>query len=338
MTFSYEWKLLDGYPPSGIENHKKTVFGTFICGGGSTMGYKLAGFNHLGGVEIDPKIAAVYKLNHSPQHLFVESIRDFNERENLPDEFYDLDLLDGSPPCSSFSMSGKRDAHWGKSKVFAEGQSHQRLDDLVFVYVDTILKLRPKTFVLENVKGMISGNAKAYTKAVCERLRSGGYVVQVFLINSATVGIPQRRERVFIIGHDSKLSLPKLKLSFNKKPVPFRKVSDKLGENEDLIKRVTPLFGKYWDEAKEGKAVGKFESIKKLKWDGPSPTIVATARHWHPVEKREMSDMEIVKVSSFPMDYNFNGFNVNFLCGMSVPPLMTAHIAYEIFKQWLKKT
>lgn len=47
--FPYRWNLKDGYPAKGIEQHNKNVFGTFICGGGSTMGYKLAGYNHLGG-------------------------------------------------------------------------------------------------------------------------------------------------------------------------------------------------------------------------------------------------------------------------------------------------
>ena len=72
------------------------------------MGYKLAGYEHLGGVEIDPKVAAIYKANHNPKHLFIEDIRAFNKRNDLPEELYNLDLLDGSPPCSSFSMAGTR--------------------------------------------------------------------------------------------------------------------------------------------------------------------------------------------------------------------------------------
>ena len=106
--FPYKWKLTDGYPAPGIKYHGCKSFGTFICGGGSSMGYKLAGFNHLGGVEIDPKVAANYKRNLHPQLLYVEDIRQFNERQDLPSDLYDLDLLDGSPPCSTFSTAGSR--------------------------------------------------------------------------------------------------------------------------------------------------------------------------------------------------------------------------------------
>lgn len=73
------------------------------------MGYKLAGFQHLGGVEIDPKMAKIYQTNHTPTYFYLEDIRDFNLRTDLPEELYDLDILDGSPPCSAFSMSGKRE-------------------------------------------------------------------------------------------------------------------------------------------------------------------------------------------------------------------------------------
>ena len=95
------------------------------------MGYKLAGFEHLGGVEIDPPIADVYRTNHKPLHLYNEDIRVFNSRENLPSELYGLDILDGSPPCSSFSMAGSREKAWGKEKQFREGQAMQTLDDLL---------------------------------------------------------------------------------------------------------------------------------------------------------------------------------------------------------------
>jgi DNA (cytosine-5)-methyltransferase 1 len=65
-------------------------------------------------------MADLYIKNHYPKYFYYEDIREFNQRNDLPDELYDLDILDGSPPCSTFSMSGNREADWGKEKVFKE--------------------------------------------------------------------------------------------------------------------------------------------------------------------------------------------------------------------------
>lgn len=195
--FPYKWYLKDGFPAKGIEKHNLKVFGTFICGGGSSFGYKLAGYNHLGGVEIDKQIAPIYKLNHNPKYLYNEDIRDFRIRKDLPQELFELDILDGSPPCSVFSLAGKREEGWGIEKTFREGQAKQSLDDLFFEYIALAKRLQPKVVIAENVKGMLIGNAKIYCKKIKEAFIEAGYEVQLFLLNAATMGVPQKRERVF---------------------------------------------------------------------------------------------------------------------------------------------
>lgn len=97
------------------------------------MGYKLAGFDVIGCNEIDPKMMKCYIENHNPQYTFLEDIRDLVRRNNLPEELYNLDILDGSPPCSTFSMSGLREDAWGKEKKFKEGQKTQVLDTLFLI-------------------------------------------------------------------------------------------------------------------------------------------------------------------------------------------------------------
>lgn len=96
-------------------------------------------------------MAKIYQINHHPTHFFTEDIREFNQRQDLPKELYDLDILDGSPPCSTFSMAGNREKTWGKEKTFKEGQKKQILDELVFVFCDTVQKLSPKVVIMENV-------------------------------------------------------------------------------------------------------------------------------------------------------------------------------------------
>lgn len=330
--FPFFWQLANGYPAQGVDYHGTTVFGTFICGGGSTMGYKLAGFNHLGGVELDQKVAEIYKANHHPQFFYNEDIRKFNERTDLPDELYNLDLLDGSPPCSTFSMAGNREEDWGKEKHFKEGQALQTLDDLVFIYIDTIAKLKPKVALLENVKGIIQGNAQWYAREIVRRLNAIGYEVQVFLLNGASMGLPQKRERVFFIAYRKELNYPKLCLQFDDQVIPFRVISDETDQEENL----TPLEREYWDKAKPGQPVGKFKSVKKAHPDQPLNTIAAGAANYHYKYARKLNNCELGLGGSFPKDYDFKKMQPRYLIGMSVPPVMTAQIANQIYLQWFK--
>ena len=343
--FPYKWNLSDGYPAKGIEPNACKVFGTFICGGGSTMGYKLAGYDHLGGVEIDPKVADVYRENHKPKHLFVEDIRLFNQRQDLPPELHDLDLLDGSPPCSTFSMAGSREGAWGKKKVFREGQAKQTLDDLVFVYVDTIAKLKPKVCLLENVKGIIQGNAKYYSKQIVARMQAAGYRVQVFLLNAASMGVPQKRERVFFIGLRNDIKLPELVLRFDEKAVTFGGIKE--FENG---KDVEPKQKKLWNSRiisdndlgqiclrQEGKQ--NYFGHKLIKDNEICLTLTAANYHQNILysECRHLSRPELKKIGTYPIDYNFKDIEPGYLIGMSVPPVMTAQIGHQIWLQWLSK-
>ena len=154
--FNYNWKLSE----TKFTKDKGKVFSCFACGGGSSFGYKLAGFDVIGMNEIDKKMAECYIANHNPKYSFIEDIRVFKEREDLPKELYELDILDGSPPCSSFSMAGNREKDWGKEKKFREGQAEQVLDTLFFDFIDLAKKLQPKIVIAENVKGILLGEAK----------------------------------------------------------------------------------------------------------------------------------------------------------------------------------
>jgi len=172
--FPYKWTLAE----ANFTKDKGKVFSCFACDGGSTMGYKLAGFDVLGCNEIDPKMIEAYKTNHSPKYAFLEPIQTFKNRNDLPEELYNLDILDGSPPCSSFSMAGNRGDDWGKEKKFREGQAEQVLDTLFFDFIDLAKKLQPKVVIAENVKGLLIGEARAYVTRIYEAFDAAGYIVQ----------------------------------------------------------------------------------------------------------------------------------------------------------------
>lgn len=314
--FPYKWNLADGFPSKGIEKNNLNIFGTFICGGGSTMGYKLAGFNHLGGVEIDPKVADVYKTNHKPKYLYVEDIRDFVKRNDIPEELYNLDILDGSPPCSSFSMAGNREKDWGKEKVFREGQALQVLDDLFFDYIELAKKLQPKVVIAENVKGLIQGNAKAYVRKIKAGFEEAGYKVQLFLLNAASIGVPQKRERVFFICQRNDLKLPKLELVFNEKEI----ILSEFAKGEPHTRKASPK---------------RFGDVI-LKENSSSNTIVSNSDFFLYKNDIKPTKETLYIIGTFPIDYK-SKLDSKYLIGMSVPPVMTAQIAHQIYLQWFYK-
>lgn len=158
--FQWKWNLrdIDSRPKNGCK-----VFSCFSYGGGSSMGYKLAGYTVLGNCEIDPEMMKLYKTNHHPQYSYLMDIRKFIELpdEEIPEGLKHLDVLDGSPPCSVFSMAGSREDAWNVEKAFREGQAKQRLDDLFFHFIAVAKKLKPKVVIAENVKGLITGMLEA---------------------------------------------------------------------------------------------------------------------------------------------------------------------------------
>jgi len=183
---NFKWSFKD-YP---VKKNGYTVFSTFACGGGSTMGYKLAGFNVIGVNDIDKKMAMIYKENHNPNYYYLEDIREFTKRNDLPKELFDLDILDGSPPCTSFSLAGKREKNWGKKRKYKEGNIVQSLDDLYFAFLELAQKLQPKIIVSENVSGIIKGRATVYFKNILRKFDDIGYNTQIFQLNSASMSVP----------------------------------------------------------------------------------------------------------------------------------------------------
>lgn len=350
--FPYEWKLSE----ANFTKDKGTVFSCFACGGGSTMGYKLAGFDVLGCNEIDPKMMEAYWVNHSPKYSYLEPIQTFKKREDLPQELFELDILDGSPPCSSFSMAGNREKDWGKEKKFREGQAKQRLDNLFFDFIDLAKRLQPKVVIAENVKGLLLGNAKDYVRRIYAALEDVGYYVQHFLLDASKMGVPQRRERVFFIALRKDLATPfliqqglfdlkpYLQLEFREKQIPFKFIHD--GEGRAFS---SPVIKKLWDnrmpnDNHQGDAnmrlYGKGSNFNQsyAHKEKVLPTIASKESCMINYDTPTyLSKNEKCKAGTFPLDYHFKEVSPHYLIGMSVPPVMTAQIATRIYEQWLSK-
>jgi DNA (cytosine-5)-methyltransferase 1 len=348
----YKWTLKDAI----FTKDKGKIFSCFSCGGGSTMGYKLAGFDVIGCNEIDPKMMAAYQKNHNPKYAFLEPIQTFKMRNDLPQELYELDILDGSPPCSSFSIAGNREKDWGKEKKFKEGQAKQVLDTLFFDFIDLTEKLQPKVVIAENVKGLLLGEAIEYVRKIYESFDNAGYYVQHWLLDASKMGVPQRRERVFFVALRKDLAtpflqridfftdVPKLTLEFNEPKIPFKDVyhnytdrplSEQMKKIWDL-RKVGDLSFEDINEREFGRKFLHFQN-KFIYQTGTINTILSNDQCTLFDEPRYRNFDELCECGSYPKDYDFCGNKPDYLIGMSVPPLMTAKIAEQVYNQWLSK-
>lgn len=335
------FKDLEGIDKTGIN-----VFSTFSCGGGSTMGYKLAGCNVKGCVEIDDKLMEMYVENHKPKYSYKMAIQDFNKKplDELPDDLKNLDILDGSPPCSVFSTAGAREKKWGKEYYFREGQEVQKLDDLFFHFVETANRLQPKIVIAENVRGLILGNARGYVKEIFIALDKAGYDVQLFVLNAAKMGVPQSRVRTFFVARRKDLGLPKLELDFNEPNLSFfdaMKGSNQIQER----KQIRHTLNDMWRATKPGKNLGSanekghFFSLYKINPNLPVNTVTANGpTHILWDKPYYLSDQELIRLQTFPEDYNFMKQQTQYVTGMSVPPYMIQRLVLEIDRQWKLST
>lgn len=200
--------------------------------GGSSTGMRLAGAHTLGISEFIDYRNEIYSRNYPHCPVWNEDIRTLSGEEILKRiglKKGQLDLLDGSPPCSDFSTNnmGKRESHWGHEKKYSN--TTQRVDDLFYEFARVLKEVQPKVFVAENVKGLTTGNAKTILgdrskslqslldieeeentsdvfkfngkdETIVQTLRDCGYKVSFQILNCAEYGIPQIRERLIFIG------------------------------------------------------------------------------------------------------------------------------------------
>jgi DNA (cytosine-5)-methyltransferase 1 len=207
--------------------------------------------------------------------------------------------------------------------------------------------LKPKVSIAENVKGMITGNAKGYTKSVMSRFRSAGYRAQIFLLNAADCGVPQRRERVFFVALRCDVDAGPLTLNPSCRPVGVREaVSDLSPCADGSLALNSQTDKKWWPLTRPGESYSaavlraglpsKLWNHVKVDPNRPSPSVSATdmIKHWD--ERRLLSFAEWKRIGSFPDDYHAKTDKIGkYMVGMSVPPRMTAVVAKAVCEQWL---
>lgn len=344
-----------------------TFFSTFAGGGGSSTGYRLAGGKCLGINEFIPEAQRVYGINYPETLIFPEDIRKLTGKyilEKIGLKEGELDIFDGSPPCSSFSMQGIREDGWGKSKKYSD--SEQRTDDLFFEFTRILKELQPKTFIAENVKGITMGGAadllgngqmsmfEDEDDTIYFQLVKAGYRVKYKVLNAADYGVPQARERTIFIGIRNDIVgdiiYPKPYGGFVSSREALEDMQLTKVEKEELSKSGRGLiFEELWKETTPGDSFsiackrlkGRSAWFAQTKLDPARPSCTITTHtevisHWD--ECRLFSIKEVKRLSSFPDDY-FVGddYHKSFeRIGRAVPPLMMKAVATAVYENILK--
>ncbi len=321
-----------------------TVISLFAGCGGSSLGYKWAGYKELLAIDFDRNAVQTFELNFPGVPAWERDVSKVTAKEVL--QFCnikkgDLDVLDGSPPCQGFSTAGRRQMNDDRNRFFYE-------------YARLVKGLQPKVFIAENVSGMIKGKAKGLFIEIIKHLKSLNYSVKCKVLNAKYYGVPQSRERVIFIGVRNDL---KKEPVF---PVPNRKVITVRQAIGDLNDEQDPETDHVWiDESPQGRNTKTYPLALKARqgqkyagqqrrcyWDRPSPTVTTggmignpylRSTNCHPLYTRTFSILEYKRLCSFPDDFKIKGKTLQALkrFGNSVPPKMMQAIATTVKKKVL---
>lgn len=322
------------------------VVSTFSGCGGSCLGYRMAGFRVIWANEFIPAAREVYRANAAPGSILDENdIRDVKPETILEAcglEEGQLDLFDGSPPCSAFSTAGRREEGWGKVKPYSG--TKQRVDDLFFEYVRILRGLKPKVFVAENVSGLVKGTARGYFLLILEALKECGYRVACRVLDAHRLGVPQIRQRTIFVGVREDLQLDPVHPS----PLPYvytiRDAIKGLSEpnrSEPMWLKEGSLGLERWRATQPGKALGVKTAFTHTRQtlDRPANTLTTKNDLYHWEQPRTLSIPECKRFSTFPDDFVISGsYGQQWeRIGRAVPPLMMRAIAQTVRDQILAR-
>jgi len=354
-----------------------TVISTFAGGGGSSTGYKLAGGNILLVNEFVDAAVDTYKENYPDTPVIKEDIKKLTGEEFLKIANIkkgDLDILDGSPPCSAFSIAGKREKGWDKKKKYSDKKEVENIEDLFFEYIRIAKDIQPKIIVGENVAGITMGEAKEYFNRIVNEFSNIGYEAIGKVLNSADYGTPQARQRCFFVAVRNdvmeKIGLNFMSMESQLYPLPIGKqitikeaidnIQNDPEEEKMLLDFVQGSFQKKWIELLE------FNPTKHLKPsdpkymdinpkqsmfnmirpcpDLPSPTITQAGQKmglsgvFHYAKNRKLTVPELKRVMGLPDDFKLSGkFDQQAeRIGRMVAPLCMKNLAETLYSNVLR--
>jgi DNA (cytosine-5)-methyltransferase 1 len=351
------------------------VVSLFAGGGGSSTGYRLAGGKIHFASEFIQTAADTYSANYPNTPVMMGDIRKFTKSAAKVKSLFaehgiapgELDMLDASPPCASFSTAGK-----GQSKTRAKNvvYSETRQDNVGTLIHDAVFMtnvMQPRVAIIENVAAIKS--SPVYQEA-CDRLRREGFLVFAKVLSSSNFGVPQRRKRLFTLAVRSDIAATAgissekgLTDIFPEGSTYEPTVRNAIGNLDIEPRERNMLLGAIRKSAqyefanllttdptnciKIGHIAQGWTSdfnLVRAAWDHPCPTLTQLGQQLsrsgviHPSENRKFAISELKRLTGLPDDYILTGnFNQRAeRITRMVPPQLTKALSESIYEKVLK--
>lgn len=301
---------------------KFTDLELFAGAGGLALGLEEAGFDTVGLIEIDHHASETLRINRPDWNVIEDDITKITDSPNGIYDYIsrdtDVDLLSGGYPCQAFSYAGKR-------KGLADTRG-----TLFYNYAKILDQVKPKMFLVENVKGLTTHDHGRTLKTMIKVFEDIGYRTQYKVLNAWDYGVAEKRQRMILVGIRNDLNITyKFPKAHAYKPVlrdVLQNVPDSPGvtyskKKYDVLKMVPA--GGYWrdlpkDVAKKymgaswNSGGGRTGMARRLSWDEPSLTLTTSpsqkqTERCHPEETRPFTTREYARIQSFPDDWKFDG-------------------------------
>ena len=313
----------------------------FSGAGGLSLGFEMTGFNNVFSIEYDKKIAETYKKNFPTHNLLVKDIQEITDDEIITLQHnQEVDVVIGGPPCQGFSLAGRI----GRS--FVEDKRNYLFKEFVRV----VKIIDPPMFVMENVARILSHNKGETIKELTNEFKKIGYNVQYKVLQAADYGVPQKRQRIFIVGTKNKEfnfptpigttitvkeaigDLPPLK-SGERSEVPNHFA---MNHSSQMLKKMSYIGdGGDRNQIPEDLRPKTGDIRKYIRYDSKKPSVTVTGdmrKIFHYEQNRALTPRELARLQSFPDSFIFEGNSISIQqqIGNAVPPLLGYAVAKQV--------
>lgn len=331
--------------------HNVPMVSFFAGAGGLDLGFEAAGFSHDALVELNPIFCNTLRHNRPNWSVigppdWKGDVSDFEDTcKALAECGVSADypgVFVGGPPCQPFSIAANQRFSKDGENFKRVGFAHEKNGNLLFDYINLIIKYKPAVFLVENVVGLLEVDNGVQLNRAIEMLSQNGYSVEKPLIlNASDFLVPQHRTRMFLVGNRfGKSFVPPLKAD---KKVPC--AAALYGDLSKLPNHVTRKHQassvlRYVKLPFGGR--DKLGRVDRLHPMLPSKTVIAGGSsgggrsHLHPSIPRTLSVRESARLQTFPDDYEFTGTHSRQFTqvGNAVPPVLATQLAWQIYQSF----